>query len=158
MSVYRCEALSTTKFKSSASRLIERFAVVLAAVGSIAVTAVVWRSVSAYQAMWPLPGLYFIELPAATLAAAIGWSLDRSWARVLTWAVLGIVLGFSFLGAFSVGMFYLPVALLLAMAAISSDLREAQPLAGHIGLCLGAAVAQAALMLFAIRLLYSTAI
>jgi hypothetical protein len=108
--------------------------------------------------MWPLPGLYFVELPALSLAAAVGWNFDLSWARVLTWAALGIVLAFSILGAFSVGMLYLPVALLLAVAVISSDMREAQPITVHLAICLGAAIAQAALMLLAIRLLYPTAV
>jgi hypothetical protein len=68
------------------------------------------------------------------------------------------VLAFSILGAFSVGTLYLPVAALLAAAGVSSDLGAGQRIAPHIGICLGAAIAQAALMLLAIRLLYPTAI
>jgi hypothetical protein len=150
--------MSTTKPHSSATHLLERFAVSLAAVGSIAVTIAIWRSISTYQDMWPLPGLYFIEMPALILGVAVGWNLHVSWARVLTWASLGIVMAFSILGAFSVGMLYLPVAVLLAVAVISSDLREAQPIAAHLGICLAAAIAQAAVMLLAIRLLYPTAV
>ena len=99
-----------------------------------------------------------MELPALNLAAAVGWNLDLSWARVVTWAALGILLAFSVLGAFSVGMLYVPVAVLLAVAVISSDVREAQPIAFHLGICLAAAIAQAAVMLLAIRLLYPTAV
>jgi hypothetical protein len=150
--------MSATRSKSGATQLLERCAVVLAAVGCIAVTIAIWRSISTYQDMWPLPGLYFMELPALSLTAAVGWNLDLSWARVITWAALGIVLAFCILGAFSVGMLNLPVALLLAVAAISSDLREAQPSTVHLAICLGAAIAQAALMLLAIRLLYPTAV
>jgi hypothetical protein len=108
--------------------------------------------------MWPLPGLYFIEMPALSLAAAVGWNLHFSWAGVLTWASLGILLAFCILGAFSVGTLYLPVALLLAAAVISSDLREAKPMPVHLGICLGAAIAQAACMLLAVRLLYPAAV
>ena len=108
--------------------------------------------------MWPLPGLYFVEVPAVSLAAAVGWNLDLSWARLVTWAALGIVLAFSILGAFSVGMLYLPIALVLAVAVVSWDLRNGRRIAPHIGICLGAALAQAALMLLAVRLLYGRAI
>ena len=130
----------------------------LAAFACLVITIVIWRNVSANQPMWPLPGLYFMELPAVSLAAAVGWSLDLFWARVMTWAALGIVLAFSFLGAFSVGALYLPVAVLLAVAGISSDLQAGQRITPHIGICLGVAVAQGALMLLAVRLLYPTAI
>ncbi len=151
-------AMSATRPKSAATHLLEPSAIVLAAVGCIALTIAIWRNISANQAMWPLPGLYFVELPAISLAAAVGWKLDLSWARVVTWAALGIVLAFCILGALSVGMLYLPVALLLAVAVISSDLKEAQPIMIHLAICLGAAIAQAALMLLAIRLLYSSAV
>jgi hypothetical protein len=149
--------MSATKPNPGAKHLLERSAVVLAAVGCIAVTIAVWRSIGTYQGMWPLPGLYFIELPVLSLAAAVGWNLDLSWARVLTGAALGVVLAFCILGAFSVGLLYLPVALLLAVAVISSDLRERRPITVHLAISLSAAIAQAALMLLAIRLLYPSA-
>ena len=150
--------MSATRPQSSAMHLFERSAVALAAVGCIAVTIAIWRSVDTYQDVWPLPGLYFVELPAVSLAAALGGNLGLSWARLVTWAALGIVLAFSILGAFSVGTLYLPVAVLLAVAGISSDLQAGQRITPHIGICLGVAVAQGALMLLAVRLLYPTAI
>jgi hypothetical protein len=150
--------MSAIRPKSKAMRLLERMAATLAAVACLVITIVIWRNVSAYQPMWPLPGLYFVELPAVSLAAALGCNLGLSWARLVTWAALGIVLAFSILGAFSVGMLYLPVAVLLAVAGISSDLQAGRRIAPHIGICLGSALAQAALMLLAIRLLYPTAI
>ena len=135
---------------------IDRAAAMLAAVVCLLTTLAIWQSVSAHQPMWPLPGLYFVELPAVSLAAALRCNLGSSWARHATWAALGIVLAFSILGAFSVGMLYLPVAVLLAVAGISSDLRVGQRITAHVGICLGTALAQAALMLLAVRLLYPT--
>jgi len=150
--------MSATKPQPSVIHLVERIAAMLAAVACLVITIVIWRNVSAYQPMWPLPGVYFVELPAVSLAAALGWNLGLSWARPVTWAALGIVLAFSILGAFSVGMLYFPVAALLAVASIASDLRAGQRIAPHVGICLAAAVAQAALMLLAVRWLHPTAI
>jgi hypothetical protein len=64
-----------------------------------------------------------------------------------------MVAAFSILGALSVGFFYLPVAGLIGAAALTYDLRNKQPILAHVGLCLLAAVAQAAVMLALIRLL-----
>ena len=139
---------------AGASHPLERFAAVLAALVCLAVTLAIWRNVSAHQGMWPLPGLYFLELPIVTLVVALAFVLDAPSRSILAWAAVGIVAAFSVLGAFSVGIAFVPVALLLAIAAISSDLRNARPIAVHVGVCLVAAMAHAALMLLAIRLLY----
>jgi len=126
----------------------------LAALACTIVTIAAWRSVAPYQGMWPLPGLYFLELPVVTVVVALAFAIEAQSRSLVAWAALGIITAFSILGAFSIGMAYVPVALLLAILAVSSDLREGQPLTIHVGVCLVAAMAQAALMLLAVRMLY----
>lgn len=101
-----------------------------------------------------MPGLYFLELPVVTVVVALAFAIEAQSRSLVAWAALGIITAFSILGAFSIGMAYVPVALLLAILAVSSDLREGQPLTIHVGVCLVAAMAQAALMLLAVRMLY----
>jgi hypothetical protein len=140
-----------------ASRL-EGLAARLAALACIIVSIAAWRSIATYQEMWPLPGLYFVELPLVTVAVAWAFAAHSRLRNLLAWVGLGIVTAFSILGAFSIGMAYAPVALLLGIIAISSDLREGQPLAIHAGASLIAAMVQTAGMLLAIRLLYPSAL
>jgi hypothetical protein len=78
--------------------------------------------------------------------------------KILIWGTVGAICGFSILGALSVGFFYLPVALIFAVISVTSDVRNKQHIAGHLGVCVIAAVVQAALMLAAIRLLYPSAV
>ncbi len=150
--------MDPTSRKPGDSHRLEKTAATLAAAACLVLTLIVWRSISAYQPIWPLPGLYFVELPTVCIAAAFAWYSDFRGAAVLTWAVTGIVVAFSILGAFSVGTLYMPIALLLAIAGASSDIRRARPLTVHLGVCLVAGMAQAALMFSAIRLLYPTAV
>jgi hypothetical protein len=102
--------------------------------------------------MWPLPGLYFIEMAALGLVSAGASIRGSPRAELVTWGAAGIFSAFSFLGALSVGFFYLPVAVIFGLLAVHSDLRKKQPIAAHLGLGGLAALAQAALMLLLIRL------
>jgi hypothetical protein len=54
----------------------------------------------------------------------------------------------------SIGFFYLPVAVILTVVAIRSDLRNKQHIAAHIGVCLIAGIVQVVLMLAAIHILF----
>jgi hypothetical protein len=71
--------------------------------------------------------------------------------RVLPYIAAGVFMAFVILGAFSVGFFYLPVALIFAIISITSDIRNKQHLPAHLGICLAAGLIQAAWMLLAIR-------
>jgi len=105
--------------------------------------------------MWPLPALYFLEMAALSVVCALLVFLNGNpLGHFITWGTVGIFTGFSVLGAFSVGFFYLPVAILFAVIAIRSDLRNKQHLAAHIAVCLIAGLLQVALMLAAIHLLF----
>ena len=67
------------------------------------------------------------------------------------WVSVGVFFAFAILGAFSVGFFYLPVALIFTVISITSELRHKQSLPAHLGIGLAAALVQAAWMLLAIR-------
>jgi hypothetical protein len=67
--------------------------------------------------------------------------------------VVGVLFAFVIMGAWSVGFLFLPVAGLFAVTAVLSDRRQHEKLVFHLGAGLAAAVAQASLMLFVIRLL-----
>ena len=74
--------------------------------------------------------------------------------RFITWSAVGLLIGFSFLGAWSVGFFYLPVAIIFGVLAILSDVRNKQPIPVHLGVCLIAGVVQVLLMLLTTRLFF----
>lgn len=135
------------------ANLLERFLAVLGAAVCLIVTIVIWRSISALQAMWPLPGLYFSEMASLSLLSAL--AIFRGYPRggLISWGAAGVFGAFSILGAFSVGFFYLPVALIFGLLAILMDVRQKQPITAHFGVGALAALVQAALMLLVIRLL-----
>jgi hypothetical protein len=112
-------------------------------------------SIGAQQNLWPLPGLYFIEMAVLSLVCALlAFVADNPLSHFITWVSVGIFTGFSILGAWSVGFFYLPVAVIFAVIAIRSDLRNKRHIAAHIGVWLIAGLVQVILMLVVIRSLY----
>src|SRR5512140_135661 len=132
----------------------ERVLVVLAAVACVMLTIGVWRSVSGTQSMWPLPGLYFVELPVAAIATALAFLRDDESSVMIAWVSAGIFLAFAVLGAFSVGLFYLPVSLMFLMLAVLATVRQDRSfLQGLLAFAI-AASAQAFLMFVFINLLY----
>ncbi len=132
---------------------LERFLALLGEAACVVITIVIWRSVSTYQGMWPLPGLYFIEMIALSIIGALAFMRGGASGRIILWAAVGIFAAFSIMGAWSVGPLYVPVTVLFAAAAVSSDIRNKQSIALHLAVCLIAGLAQAALMLTVIRLL-----
>jgi hypothetical protein len=113
----------------------------------------VWRQISAYQAMWLLPGLYLLEMVWLPL---IGISLTMLHTRNVVlgmWAITGAILGFAILGAMSIGLAYIPVFILMGLSTIlSPDQGLRDYLFGFIVAILAGA-AQAGYMLAAIRVL-----
>ena len=142
----------TIKFYS-----LERVLAAAAAAICLILTAVIWVLVSRQQEMWPMPALYFLEVVAASLVGL--WGIFRADVpgSFLAWAVAGALVGFAIMGGFSVGFFYLPVAGLLGLAALWQDRQAWRRLPLHLGIALLAAVAQAALMLALVRVLYPNA-
>lgn len=137
----------------TAAHPLERFLAIFAGLACLVTTAVIWRSVSAYQSTWPLPGLYFLEMAGMGTLGAIAFVRRGRYSGVITWAIAGIFAAFSVVGAWSVGPFYLPVTLIFVVVSLSYDLRNWLPLAGHAGVCLITGITQAALMFAVIGLL-----
>jgi hypothetical protein len=148
-------------------RRLERALAVTGTALCLIVSVGAWLGLRRQQSLWPLPDLYLLEMLAVSALATWGiWSQAErpaSMRLILTWASIGIMLGFVILGAFSIGFFYLPVVVLLIGAAILAD----RPVPGqtgkarlgsnffiHMGACIAAAGAQAALMLAVIRIMY----
>ena len=137
------------------TRPFERILAIAGLIACLIVTVIIWGSISANQGMWPLPGLYFIEMAALSMVCAfIAFGNGNPRGQFILWGSVGIFLAFSILGAMSVGFFYLPVALIFGVLAILSDIRNKQPIVVHLGVCLIAGIVQVLLMLAAIRFLF----
>lgn len=135
--------------------LLDRTLAILGSGLCLVVSGILWGSIGAQQDMWPLPGLYFIEMAAMSVVCALLAFMDGGpLGRFMTWSAVGIFIGFSILGAWSVGFVYLPVAIIFAVIAIRSDLRDKQHIAAHIAVAFIAGVGQVVLMLAVIRLLF----
>ena len=130
----------------------ERFLAILGAVLCLGVTIALWLSLSAYQNMWPLPGLYFIEMVTLSIISTFLFVRSDPRDKFITWVAAGVISVFSILGALSIGFFYLPVALIYAVISVTSDVRNKQNITAHLGIFLIAGIAQVASMFAAIRL------
>ena len=134
---------------------VERILAIAGLIACLVVTAILWLGISAQQPMWPLPGLYFIEMAVLSMVCALlAFGNGNSRGQFILWGAVGIFIAFSILGAMSVGFFYLPVAIIFGAIAILSDIRKRQPIAVHFGVCLIAGMVQVVLMLAAVRLLF----
>jgi len=144
------------------TRKLERLLAALAAAICLILCTLIWQVLSAQQPMWPLPALYLLEMPAASILGL--WDIWSGETRpspsggIVTWAVTGILFAFVIIGAWSVGFLFIPVAGLFGIAAVLSDRRQGHNLVVHLGVGLAAALAQTALMLAVIRFLYTGAI
>jgi hypothetical protein len=132
---------------------IERIFAFLATGICLVLTVFIWAQITDQQSVWPFPALYFLEMMAASVLAALGvWLAAENNIGLFAWAAAGLFLGFAILGAWSIGFFYLPVALLFGLAGLAADLRLKQNMALHLGVGFLVGVAQAALMLALIPL------
>lgn len=125
----------------------ERVLAILAAVLCLTITILIWWSVSAYQAMWPLPALYFIEIVTLSIISAFLFIRGDPRGPFLTWGAAGVIGVFSILAALSVGFFYFPFALIFAIISITSDVRNKKHIPAHLGTFLLAGIAQFALIM-----------
>jgi hypothetical protein len=130
---------------------LERFLAILGAAACLIVTIMVWLSVSASQNIWPLPGLYFIEMVALSSLGAFTFIRNHPHDKLITWGVAGVLSIFSILGAWSVGLAYAPIALIFVAISVISDVRNKQPILAHLGVFFIAGLVQLVLMLAAIR-------
>jgi hypothetical protein len=131
----------------------ERFLAILGAGICLVVTFLLWRSIRVYQPMWPQPGLYFLEVVALALLAAVAFIPGEPGLKYIVWGAAGALFGFSILGSLSVGFFYLPVAVIFMVLSVTSDVRNKQSITAHLGVFLAAGLAQAALMLAVVHII-----
>ncbi|HET6845622.1 MAG TPA: hypothetical protein VFH29_02235 [Anaerolineales bacterium] len=131
----------------------ERTIAVLGAALSLVLTWRIWSVVAAAQNTWPFPALYFIELAAFTLASAILYVVSSPSRHILTWITVGVLTAFSILGAWTVGLYYAPLAGLFLILAVGGDLRHGGRLLMHAAVAALAAVAEAAAILLLARLM-----
>ena len=131
---------------------LERILAILAAGVCLIITLVFWLSIRPYQSMWPLPGLYFVEIVALSFMSTFIFVRDDLRGSLMTWVAAGVISAFSFLGALSVGCFYLPVALMFSVISLTWDVRNKQNKPARLGIFLIAGIVQSVLMLVAIRL------
>ena len=131
---------------------LERILAILAAVICLIITLVIWFSISPYQGMWPLPGLYFVEMVSLSFISTFMVVRGDPRGSLMTWVAAGVMSAFSFFGAASVGFFYLPVALMYSVISITWDVRNRQNRPARLGIFLIAGIAQSVLMLAAIGL------
>lgn len=146
------ESVKTTTFA------LERFLAVIAAAISLTVSIRIGQVVGGQQPVWPLPGLYLVEMVALSVIAMIGLARDTVSGGAVSWVVVGVLGAFVVMGAWSVGLVFLPVALIFASTAILSTRRHRRNMRLRIGLGIAAGAAQIVLMFAAIRLLNPGAI
>jgi len=128
---------------------LERILAILAAVVCLTITLVFWFTISPYQGMWPLPGLYFVEMVSLSFISTFIFVRGDPRGSLMTWVAAGVISAFSFLGALSVGCFYLPVALMFSVISLTWDVRNKQNRPARLGIFLIAGIAQLTLMVAA---------
>lgn len=137
------------------TRTLERFLAVVAAAACLAGASRAWQvtyvpapgSLAASSNL--LPGLYLLEMLILSGAGAVG--AFRDWVKVL-WAAAGAILAFSVMGAWSIGLAFLPTAVLFTLAAILAMRRQRQNFMADVAVGISAGIAQVSVMLIVIRI------
>jgi hypothetical protein len=114
---------------------------------SIVITLRIWALVAQQQPIWVLPGVYFLEvmfLPALAAFSALRAGDRRT---MIACMAAGALVSFSVLGAWTVGLAYAPLALLLLLASFFSWRTTREPLRAVIAVILASAAIQALAML-----------
>ena len=129
---------------------LEQILAIVAAIVCLIITLIFWFSISPYQGMWPLPGLYFVEMVSLSFISTFVFVRGDPRGSLMTWVAAGVISAFSILGALSVGCFYLPVALMFGVIAIIWDVRNKEHISRHLGIFVLTGIVQSVLMLVAI--------
>ena len=147
---------------ATTTRALERFLAVVATGVCLIVCVRIWQVLNGQQPIWPLPGLYLLEMVVVSLIGLFGiftWDSEQSaLAGALTWAAVGVFTAFVVMGAWSIGFLFIPVALIFLIAAILGDRGQRRNLIVHLGVYAIAAIAQAGLMFAVIRVVYPDAV
>src|SRR5688500_10279849 len=89
---------------------LERILAILAAVVCLTITVVVWFTESPYQSMWPLPGLYFVEIVSLSFISTFIFVRGDPRGSLMTWVAAGVISAFSSLAVAPAGFSFYPVA------------------------------------------------
>lgn len=124
------------------TRLVEWFLGVVGAAITTSIAAVFTQQQSSVQApggsLWPFPGIVLLEIAVFGLMGLVAVALDSAerplyWG-MLTWVVVGALIGLVFLGIFSVGPFLFPSVLAFLVAALLADRRKERRSSPKLGL------------------------
>jgi hypothetical protein len=120
---------------------------------SLLITARLWLIVVSRQSMWLFPGLYFLEvvvLPGLVVISTFRAALPRT--RVACIAA-GALTAFSILGAWTVGLFYAPLVILLLATVLASRSATHENLLTCVAFFIGSILLQGLAMLSLVQLL-----
>jgi hypothetical protein len=129
-------------------RLLEWIA---AAIGAITCAVVPFLFVTNQQPLFPLPGLYFIEIMLLGLLVLVATAARPTrWGNLMPWVAAGVLLAFVILGGFSIGPPLIPALVTFVIVGVLADWQTGGNMALHLALFLSVAVIQAMLMLLLI--------
>jgi hypothetical protein len=134
---------------------VERVLSIIGTVICLAAVIYVGWILSPYEPIWPLPGLYLVELVAVcSLGTWETWRLGKSpvtWPGLFVWLGIGILYAFVVMGVFSVGLLFLPVAILFIIVGLNSARKAGYSLLSRCALGVTVAIAQSSMMLIIVR-------
>jgi hypothetical protein len=112
------------------------------------------------QQLWPLPGLYLVEISLLGLSALLAVASNRfpepsRWSAI-PWIAAGILATFFVLGGFSIGPSLAPAMLAFLIAGILQDFRQRGDWPRHFMLFMLAAILQGVVMFSLVFLLLSS--
>ena len=135
------------------ARLPEKILAAIDVLICLIISVYIWQVFSPRQAMWPLPGVYLVEIFLLSASVAYVVFRDADPGGAVIWGTLGAVCAFTLLAAWTVGLLYLPVIVLLGVTGILFLRRRRQRVWIHLAIAAVAAIAQGALILAAIQIL-----
>jgi hypothetical protein len=107
------------------------------------------------QPLFPLPGLYLIEIAFLGIFGLIGLMLVEPispfW-RAVPWIAAGALLAFVILGGFSIGFFLIPATVSFLLAGFLLNWLQSGRISKYIGLFLITAILQATLMVMLVQI------
>ncbi len=102
------------------------------------------------QPLFPLPGLYFLEIVLLGLVGLVSTLQNRAektgWGQFAPWGIAGILLTFNILGLWTIGLFLIPGTLSF-LAAGMLQAEGKQQFGRGLGTFFGGAILQLGLML-----------
>jgi hypothetical protein len=101
------------------------------------------------QPVWLLPGLYLVEMVIVGIVATHG-VLQGNF--IETWLTIGILLGFSLMGALTIGLAFIPSTLIFFAAAAIMSRKASQGIGKNLRIGVLACAFQIVLMIVVIRI------